>query len=81
MVHVIKHPVDNFIRDESNPLHFSGSRFHRVECLDDDMWFLEELVTTPDLGDLHAPVNTYATLQLPYHAKVGRHVWPTSKDR
>ena len=49
--------------------------------MEDDVVFLEEIVTTPDLGHDHDPVNTYATLQLPHHAKVERHTWPSSSDR
>ena len=45
------------------------------------MVFLEEVVTSPDLGGQHAPVNTLATLQLPAHAKAERHAWPKSADR
>lgn len=60
---------------------FSGSRFHRAGFLESDVVFLEEVVTSPDLGDLHAPVNTLATLQLPAHAKAERHAWPKSADR
>ena len=60
----------------------SGSRFHKVEMFfDDDMWFLEEIITTADLGDSHDPVNIQGTLQLPAHARAARHVWPVSDDR
>ena len=45
------------------------------------MRFIEEIVTSPELGDDHQPSGTVPTLQLPCHIKAENYAWPTSRDR
>ena len=75
------HQFDNFGEGECNCCMPKKASTTRWECFNQAMRFIEEIVTSPELGDDHQPSGTVPTLQLPCHIKAENYAWPTSKDR